>query len=90
MDTTDPADGTIDIFNLLVLTDGNATADPVVPGSTISVGATGWCSRSRRDGHLHCIDGNSGLPQSCMPVSFMLRAEKAYSGGEGAEFSNSR
>ena len=85
VDTTDPADGTIDIFNLLVLTDGNATADPVVPGSTISVGATGGALGA---GATVTYTASTETPDfhRAAPVSFMLRAEKAYSGGEGAEF----
>ena len=85
VDTSDPADGTIDIFNLLVLADGNATADPVVPGSTISVGATGGALGA---GATVTYAASTETPDfhRAAPVSFMLRAEKAYSGGEGAEF----
>ena len=86
VDTSDPADSVVDIFNLLVLADGNATADPVVPGSTISIAASAGALGA---GATVSYTASTETPDfhRAMPVSFMLRAEKAYSGGEGAEFS---
>ena len=75
-------------FVLLTLADGMPTADPAVPSSTISVpensadagtvtaGATVSYNTASSDSDFHRM----------APGSYVLKAEKAFSGGEGAEF----
>ena len=75
-------------FVLLTLADGMPSADPAVPSSTISVpentgdtgtvtaGATISLTSATSDADFHRM----------APMNFVLKAEKAFSGGEGAEF----
>ncbi len=75
-------------FVLLTLADGMPTADPAVPSSTISVpensadagtvtaGATVSYNTASSDSDFHRM----------APGSYVLKAEKAFSGGVGAEF----
>ena len=75
-------------FVLLTLADGMPTADPAVPSSTISIpensadagtvtaGATVSYNVASSDSDFHRM----------APGNYVLRAEKAFSGGEGADF----
>ena len=84
---TDVGGGTM-AFVLLTLADGMPTADTAVPSSTITVpentgdagtvtaGATVTLNSAGSDSDFHRM----------APANFVLKAEKAFSGGVGAEF----
>ena len=75
-------------FVLLTLADGMPTADTPVPSSTISVpentGDTGTVTAGATVS-LNPASSNADFHRMA-PGSYVLRAEKAFSGGEGADF----